>query len=91
MTGSTTQATIDAVDLLVQLKAIGQELVQRRVEQANGHDEPCHLDEQPLEVALLEWEQLIQGGSASGVTLGHDHRPHQRLAIDGHEHVLSSA
>jgi hypothetical protein len=75
----------------VQLKAVGQELVQRRVEQADGHHEPRHLGEQPLEVALLEREQLIQSGVAAGVIVGHDHGPHQRLAIGGHEHVLGPA
>ena len=87
------RAAVDprAHDLLVQLEAVGQELVQRRVEQANRHRPSDHRLEQALEVALLEREQLVQRGLPAGVVLGHDHRPHLRLAIGGHEHVLGPA
>ena len=71
--------------------AVGQELVQRRVEQADRDRQPGHRREQALEVGLLQRQQLIQRGAALGVALGHDHRAHLRLAVGGHEHVLGPA
>ena len=64
-----TRAAVDprAHDLLVQLEAVGQELVQRRVEQANRHRPAHHRLEQPLEVALLERQQLVQRGPPAGL------------------------
>ena len=55
-----------ALDLRAQVGQVREELVQRRVEQPDRHREPGHRLEQPLEVLLLEREQLGQrarGGS----------------------------
>ena len=59
-------------DLLVQLEAVRQELVQRRIEQANRDRPARHRLEQPLEVALLQREQLIERGPTADLVLGHD-------------------
>ena len=69
----------------------GQELVQRRVEQPDRDRQALHRLEQALEVLLLVREQLAQRGAAAFLVVGHDHRPHLRLAVIGHEHVLGPA
>ena len=69
----------------------GQELVQRRVEQPDRDRQSRHLLEQALEVVLLERQQLVERGAAVLLGLGHDHRPHLRLAVRRHEHVLGAA
>ena len=61
-----------------QLEAVGQELVQRRVEQADRHRQALHRLEHALEVRLLEREQLVERGAAPGLVVGHDHRAHLR-------------
>ncbi len=70
---------------------VGQELVQRRVEQADRHRQVDHRLEQPLEVLGLQREQLGERGVAVLARLAHDHRLHLRLAVGGHEHVLRPA
>ena len=50
---------------LDQLLAVGQELVQRRVEQADRHRQPGHRLEQALEVGLLQRQQLVERGAAA--------------------------
>ena len=71
--------------------AVGQELVQRRVEQADGDRQAVHRLEHALEVGLLHRQQLVERGPAAGLVVGHDHRLHLRLAVGGHEHVLGAA
>ena len=48
-------------DPLGELDQVGQELVQRRVEQADRDRQAGHRPEDPLEVALLEGAQLVRG------------------------------
>ena len=78
-------------DLLDELDAVGQELVQRRVEQPDGDRQALHRLEDPLEVVLLERQQLVERRAAAGLVVGHDHPLHLRLAVGGHEHVLGAA
>ena len=52
---------------------------------------PVHRLEQALEVAALERQQLRERGAPVLLGVGHDHRPHLRLAVLGHEHVLGAA
>ena len=78
-------------DALGELEAVGHELVQRRVEQPDRDRQARHLLEQPLEVGLLERQQLVERGAAAGLVVGHDHPLHLRLAVGGHEHVLGPA
>ena len=80
-----------ALDALGELDAIGEELVQRRVEQADRDRLARHRREQALEVLLLQRQQLGQRGAPLGLGTGHDHRAHLRLAVGGHEHVLGAA
>ena len=49
-----------ALHLLRQVLRIREELVERRVEQADGHRQPPHLLEQALEVLLLERQQVVE-------------------------------
>ena len=78
-------------DALGELDPVGQELVQRRVEQADRDRQALHLLEQALEVGLLKRQQLVEHRAAAGLVLGHDHPLHLRLAVGGHEHVLGAA
>ena len=71
--------------------AVGEELVQRRVEQPDRHRQAGHRLEQPLEVLGLQRQQLGERGAAVLARLAHDHRLHLRLAVGGHEHVLGPA
>ena len=57
-----------ALDRGGEILGVGQELVQRRVEQADRDREPGHRLEDALEVLLLERQQLGQSGR--GVTRG---------------------
>jgi hypothetical protein len=50
-----------------------------------------HLLEQPLEVGLLERQQLVEHRAPARLVLGHDHLLHLRYAVGGHEHVLGAA
>ena len=68
-----------------------QELVQRRVEQADRHRQPGHRLEDPLEVALLDRQQLVERRPPAVLVLGQDHLAHDREALLGHEHVLGAA
>ena len=79
------------LDALGELDAVRQELVQRRVEQADRDRPARHRREQALEVLLLQRQQLGQRGAPLGLGAGHDHRAHLRLAVGGHEHVLGPA
>ncbi len=68
-----------------------QELVQRRVEQADGDRQPGHGREDPLEVGLLEGEQPLQLTAALVLGSSQDHCAHERQPALCHEHVLGPA
>ena len=68
-----------------------QELVQRRVEQADRDRQPVHRLEHLLEVLLLQRQQLVERRDALVDRLREDHLAHLRLAVGGHEHVLGAA
>ncbi len=68
-----------------------EELVQRRVEQADRHRQPVHRLEDLGEVVLLDLAQLVE---RLGLLLrggGEDHPPDHRQPIRGEEHVLGAA
>ena len=69
----------------------GQELVQRRVEQAHGDGQAVHGVEDLEEVGLLGGPQLLEGGRLLVGRVGEDHRPHDRQAVLAEEHVLGAA
>ncbi len=73
------------------LSAVREELVQRRVEQANRDGTAIHRLEDPLEVGTLHGEEFRQGAPASALIPGDDHLAHPRDPIALEEHVLGAA
>ena len=73
-----------------QLGAVGKELVQRRVEQPDGHRQPVHRLEDALEVLALQGKQRLEGVLLLLVALGQDEPLDVLLAI-AEEHVLGPA
>ena len=76
------------VDLLIR---VGQELVQRRVEQPNCYWQAGHLAEDPGEIAALHGQQLGERAFARGEIAGEDHLAHRENAARLEEHVLGAA
>ena len=71
--------------------AVGEELVQGRIEQADGHRAPVHRAEDTLEVLPLKGEQVVQRGFARGGVGSHDHAAHRHDALArAEEHVLGA-
>ena len=70
---------------------LGQELVQRRVEQADGDGQAVHLAQDVLEVGLLGHPKGLQRLFFLLVGFGQDHGPHDGEAVLGQEHVLGAA
>src|SRR5690606_5766987 len=68
-----------------------QELVERRVEQANGHRQTAHLLKDLVEVAALERQQLRQSLAPTLLVVGQDHLAYGTDAVVGKEHVLGPA
>ena len=68
-----------------------QELVQRRVEQADRDREAGHRLEDALEVALLHRQQPGERRAARLLGAREDHLAHDRQPVLGHEHVLGAA
>ncbi len=69
---------------------VGQELVQRRVEQPHGHRQPVHRLEDLQEVLLLQRRERVEGGLLALVVLGEDQLLHQLPPV-AEEHVLGAA
>ena len=70
---------------------LGQELVQRRIEQTDASRQTIEGSENPLEILLLVRQQLGQSRFASILRLGQDHLPHGDDAIPFKEHMLGTA
>ncbi len=77
-------------NLPLQLLLGGQELVDRRVEQANGHRVGGHDLEQPLEVGTLQGQQATKGLLAGLRGLGDDHLDDDGQSIHVVEHALGT-
>ena len=73
------------------LLALGQKLVQRRIQQADGHGQVAHLPEQGEHVLPLEFQQLVQVTPPLVFVLGEDHGAHDVDAVAVEEHVLGAA
>ena len=58
-----------------QLLDVGEELVQRRVEQPDGDGQPVHRFEDALEVGALELGQLLERGPFSSASVGGEDEP----------------
>ena len=78
-------------DLDQQILALGQELVQRRIEQADGHRQRLHGFEEAHKVGALHGQQLLEGFAAILLVVGQDHGAHVVDAVLGKEHVLGAA
>ena len=78
-------------DLALAGVVVGQELVQRRIEQADGHRQAVHRLEDADEVLLLVRLERGQGLLAAGLVVGEDHLPHVDDALAFEEHVLGAA
>ena len=68
-----------------------QELVQRRIEQANGHRQSGHDLEQRFEVRALHGQHLGKRLAAAGFVVGADHLAHGENAAFLEEHMLGAA
>ena len=73
-----------------QVGEVGEELVQRRVDQPDRHRQPVHRLEDPGEVVALQRQQRGQGGLLAGLVLGDDEVLDQLAAV-AEEHVLGAA
>ena len=80
-----------AGDLLDVLRLGGQELVERRVEEADGDRLALHRLVERLKVALLVRHDLGEGLLAVLGVLGDDHLTHRLDALALEEHVLGAA
>ena len=70
---------------------VGEELVQRRVEEADRHRQPSHRLEDPLEVGLLHRQEPLEHRPPLVLGRGHDHLADDRQPVLGIEHVLGPA
>ena len=70
---------------------LGQELVQRRIEQADGDRQAGHDLEQPDEVLALHRQDLGQRRAPALLVVGQDHLAHRDDAVALEEHVLGAA
>ena len=74
-----------------QIFALGQELMQRRIEQADGDRQRFHGLEEADKVGALHGQQLLEGVAALLLVLGQNHGAHVLDAAFGKEHVLGAA
>ena len=70
---------------------VGQELVERRVEQADGDRQAAHDPEQLDEIVALHGQDLGQRRAPALDGLGHDHLAHGDDALAIEEHMLGAA
>ncbi len=76
------------LDLVI---GLGQEFMQRRIEQADGDRQARHDLEQLDEILALHGQQLGQRGAAAVLLVGEDHLAHGDDAVGVEEHVLGAA
>src|SRR5213076_3500828 len=70
--------------------AVRQELVKRRVEQADRYRCSGELTEDAFKVAFLERQKLIERLAPAGFVARENHLPHAEDAFLGEEHVLGA-
>src|ERR1035437_4707464 len=71
--------------------ALGEELVERRIERADDHREAVHGGEEAGEILALHGEELQQGLAAALFVARQNHGLHVLDAVLGEEHVLGAA
>src|ERR1035437_101559 len=74
-----------------QVFALGEELVERRIERADDHREAVHGGEEAGEILALHGEELQQGLAAALFVARQNHGLHVLDAVLGEEHVLGAA
>ena len=74
-----------------QVLALGQELVQRRIERPDHHRVSIHRFEQAGEIGTLHGQKLLQRLAARFFVARQNHGLHERQTIFGEEHVLGAA
>ena len=84
-------ARFELGDLDHQVFALGQELVQRRIDRPDRHRRAVHRLEHAVEVVALERQQLVERLAAIGFVVGQDHLLDDRDAAFAEEHVLGAA
>ena len=84
-------AGLEPGDFHHQLFALGQELMQRRIDGANRDRLAFHRLEHAVEVLALQRQQLVQRRAAVGLVVGENHALHDRDAAFAEEHVLGAA
>ena len=62
-----------------------------RVEETDDDGKSLHLLQDAVEVFLLHDLELIEGGDALFIAVGHHEALHDGKAVGGHEHVLRAA
>ena len=77
--------------LVLRLVERRQELVERRIEQADRDRQAGHRLEDPFEVGLLEREEPVERVAAAALVRGEDHLLHHRQPLLAEEHVLGAA
>ena len=77
--------------LTARVVVLGEELVQRRIEQADRDRQAVHRLEDADEVLLLERLELGESGLAAGLVIGQDHLAHGDDALVAEKHVLGAA
>ena len=75
-------------DLDVDVRVLAQELVERRVDEADDDRQAVHGLEHLAEIALLERQQLRERALPAFGAVRHDHVLHDRQALGLPEHVL---
>jgi hypothetical protein len=65
---------------------VGQELVQPRIEQANGHRQAAHDLEQLDEISPLHWQEFSQRDAAGFLVFRQDHLSHGANSVLVEEH-----
>ena len=88
--GGTAQL-VETRDVLLELPLGRQELVDRRVEQADGHRVRRHRLEYPGEVGALDRQQAIKRSAPLLRGVGDDHVDHDGQAVGRVEHALRAA
>ncbi len=83
--------SLELGDLDHQVFATRQELVQRRIEGADGDREAVHRAEDADKIVALIGQQFAQRRAAVLLVVRQDHRAHVRQTVFGEEHVLGAA
>ena len=78
-------------DLDHQILPLREELVERRIDRADGHRRSPHRLEDAVEVLALQRQQLVERLAAIALVVGEDHPLHDRDASFAEEHVLGTA